>query len=234
MLKIGTIIALAMVVLGAVAQRFSILPFSVSFYSFGLGLLLCALLAMVSGAMVFKRLARKQPAGGQVLLTIASVAPVIVVLAQVGVSGFSAPPIHDITTDIHDPPQFRFAQAHRKVSENTLDYGGKELSAKQVEGYPEIKTLYLPATEEQVWLAVIAEINALNWQILGEDKAQGHIEVASSTAILGFTDDIVIRLRPLNDGVLLDLRSISRVGVGDLGANAKRIRYFVGRLKTHF
>ena len=70
--------------------------------------------------------------------------------------------------------------------------------------------------------------------MLGEDGEAGQIEAAETTPLLGFTDDVVIRVRTLNDGVLIDLRSTSRVGVSDLGANAKRIRHFVRELKQRY
>ena len=74
-------------------------------------------------------------------------------------------------------------------------------------------------------------VRSLGWEILGEDEEAGLLEAAETTPLLGFTDDIVIRVRSLNEGVLIDLRSVSRVGISDLGANAKRIRRFVEALK---
>ena len=72
-------------------------------------------------------------------------------------------------------------------------------------------------------LAVAAD---LGWEVYHQDRNAGIIEAVDTTAIMAFRDDVVIRLRTNADGTLVDLRSVSRVGIGDIGANAKRIRAF--------
>ena len=221
-----------MVLGGLLTHRLGLLAFETAFYGFGFGLLVCALLALISSAMVFRRLARKDSFGQPLVITVLTVAPVLTVLMTVGVAGFKAPAIHDISTDVYDPPQFVYAQAHRKPGENSLEYGGKELASLQTESYPDIKTIYLPNTnKDQGMTAVRAVVDALGWEVLGEDSERGHLEAVETTPLMGFADDIAIRVRPLKDAVLIDLRSVSRVGVSDLGANAKRIERFVKKLK---
>jgi uncharacterized protein (DUF1499 family) len=68
---------------------------------------------------------------------------------------------------------------------------------------------------------------AMGWDIYLQDRNAGIIEAVDTTAVMGFRDDIVIRVRTNEEGALVDLRSVSRVGVGDLGANAKRIKAFL-------
>lgn len=234
MLKISAGVALAFVVVGALLQRLGWLPFPLAFYLFGIGLLVSSLFALYALASVFRHLARGQPCRSQLHIAFLTAAPAMLVLAIVGVDGFKAPPIHDLSTDIHDPPQFRFAQARRREGDNSLDYGGEDIAALQVEAYPDLKTVYLPGTREQGMALIRETVQALGWEVLGEDGEAGQIEAAETTPLLGFTDDVVIRVRTLNDGVLIDLRSTSRVGVSDLGANAKRIRHFVRELKQRY
>jgi uncharacterized protein (DUF1499 family) len=234
MLKFTASFALIMVIGGVFTLRLGLLPFEVAFYGFGFGLLLSSLVALIATGTVFRRLARKEAVGQWIIIAIVSVVPLSGVLSTVGIAGFKAPAIHDITTDINDPPVFRFAQSHRKPGENSLEHSGKELIALQTQAYPHIKTIYLPGTQDQGMTAVHTVIDALGWQVLGEDKVQGHIEAADVTPVMGFADDIAIRVRPLNEGVLIDLRSVSRVGVSDLGANAKRIEGFVKELKIRY
>lgn len=234
MLKISTGLALALVVVGAALQRLGWLPFPLAFYLFGMALLLCALLALYAMGSVFRRLARKQPYRTQLNLGFLNTAPVALVLVTVGIAGFKAPPIHDISTDVHDPPQFQFAQAERNEGDNSLDYGGEQLADQQNDAYPDIKTVYLPGTKEQGMALVRTIVEELGWKVLGENTQAGLLEAAETTPLMGFTDDIVIRVRPLNDGVLIDLRSVSRVGIGDLGANARRIRRFIRELKLRY
>ncbi len=232
MLKTCAVIALIMVVGGVLTHRLGILPFTVAFYGFGLGLLVSTLVALIATGSVFRRLARQDAVGQKIIIALITAIPLTVVLSTVGMAGFQVPAIHDITTDINDPPIFSFAQAQRKLGENSLEYGGKELATLQTEGYPTITSIYLLGTQEQGIAAVHKVIAALGWQILGEDTTLGQIEAFEKTAVLGFVDDIVIRVRPLDEGVLIDLRSVSRVGVSDLGANARRIERFVNELKT--
>ncbi|HAD09265.1 MAG TPA: DUF1499 domain-containing protein [Porticoccaceae bacterium] len=233
-LKISAGAALALVILGAVLQRLGWLPFPLAFYIFGLGLLLCALLALFTMGSVFRRLARKQAYRTQLNIGFLTTVPVALVLITVGIDGFKAPPIHDISTDVHDPPRFQFAQAQRRKGDNSLDYGGEELAKQQAKAYPDLKTVYLPGTKEQGLALVRGTVEGLGWKVLGEDIDAGLLEAADTTPLMGFTDDVVIRVRALNDGVLIDLRSVSRVGISDLGANARRIRRFVQELKLRY
>ncbi len=231
MLKGCAILSLLLVVAGALSYRLGILPFSLAFYGFGLGLLASALLTMAAAAMVFRGLARRQPVGGLLAVMLACVTPVLVVIYTVGIAGFQAPPIHDISTDVMNPPVFTFAQSQRKPDDNSLDYGGEKLAAQQRQAYPDIKPLQLAVSQEQAWSAVLTVIDQLGWQLLGEDAARGQIEAVDRTPIMGFADDIIVRIKPQGEGVQIDLRSVSRVGVSDLGANAKRIRVFIEQLR---
>ncbi len=234
MLKFTASFALIMVIGGVLTLRLGILPFEVAFYGFGFGLILSSLVALIGTGTVFKRLARKETVAQTLIISLVAALPLTGVLATVGIAGFKAPAIHDITTDVNDPPMFSVAQAHRRPGENSLEYRGEELIALQTQAYPDIKTIYLPGTQDQGMAAVRSVIDALGWQVLGEDKAQGHIEAVDITPIMGFADDIAIRVRSLNEGVLIDLRSVSRVGVSDLGANAKRIERFTKELKIRY
>ena len=72
----------------------------------------------------------------------------------------------------------------------------------------------------------MAAAEALGWEIIAQDEQAGTLEAVDTTTIMGFKDDIVIRISREGDSSIIDLRSVSRVGVSDLGANAKRIRAF--------
>jgi uncharacterized protein (DUF1499 family) len=72
---------------------------------------------------------------------------------------------------------------------------------------------------------------ALGWEIVAASEDDGRFEATDTTFWFGFKDDVVVRIRPEGDGSRIDLRSVSRVGVGDLGANAARIKRFVQRIE---
>ena len=157
---------------------------------------------------------------------LAAAAPPIILLEQAK----KAPLIHDITTDPFDPPGFETLLAERKKSPNGAEYGGMALAAQQQKAYPEIKTLLIKNNPREAMQRVIDAARASGWEIASSDAASGRLEATATTMWFGFKDDIVVRIRAEGPGSRVDVRSASRVGESDLGANAKRIREFLARL----
>jgi uncharacterized protein (DUF1499 family) len=135
------------------------------------------------------------------------------------------PPIHDVTTDIKDPPVFTMAMAQRGESANSLEIDPQAISAQQ-QAYPDVQTIRTSLDIEAAFDRAVAVAGDLGWDIYHQDRNAGVIEAVETTAIMAFKDDIVIRVRSNAQGTKVDLRSVSRVGIGDIGANAKRIRAF--------
>lgn len=223
-------ISLLVLLIGATAFRLGLLPFRVGFTAFGLGLIACALVALLAVFIVVIGAFQGEAIGRWVVLFLACALPVAVVLWSVGVAGLRAPPIHDISTDTLNPPQFVFAAQDRAPGSNSVAYGGEAIAAKQRAAYPEIRTLVMNGTAARVYRAAKETAQALGWRILEEDKQRGHLEAVATTRLMGFQDDIVIRIQPNAAGVAVDVRSASRLGVGDLGANARRIQRFLRQL----
>ena len=148
----------------------------------------------------------------------------------------SLPFIHDITTDTQNPPVFEGRiLAERGDGSNPLDYVGKRVDSKdpsselvsvlQTRSYPDIRTIISNREPADAQARAKAVAESLGWDI--KDEAPGRIEATATTFWYGFRDDIVIRIRPgSGGGSVVDLRSVSRVGGSDLGANAARIRAF--------
>lgn len=144
-------------------------------------------------------------------------------------SAGSHPPIHDISTDLQDPPQFTAAEQQRGPGSNSLQTDPETL-ALQAAAYPELRTLVSGESYEAMFDRAVQAATAMGWDIYLQDRNAGLIEAVDTTAVMGFKDDIVIRLRTNAEGTLVDLRSVSRVGLGDMGANAARIDAFLARL----
>ena len=142
----------------------------------------------------------------------------------------SVPRIHDITTDTADPPAFVALAPARKAAANGLDYGGPAIAEEQRKGYPDIKPLVVKEAPNAAVQKAIDAARSLGWNIAASDAAAGRIEATDTTSWFGFKDDIVVRVRPEGDGSRVDVRSVSRVGLSDLGANAERIRRFLAKL----
>jgi uncharacterized protein (DUF1499 family) len=132
----------------------------------------------------------------------------------------SAPRINDITTDTERPPQFT----------KPLPYGGPQVAEQQRKAYPDIQPAVLAAGPEVAFARALAAAQAMGWEIVDAQPKEGRIEATATTFWFGFNDDVVVRITPLSAGSRIDVRSKSRVGRGDTGTNAQRVRAYLKRL----
>jgi uncharacterized protein (DUF1499 family) len=142
----------------------------------------------------------------------------------------SVPLIHDISTDLADPPAFVALAEARKASPNGVAHGGAQVAEEQRKGYPDIKPLVLKTPPPETVQKAIDVARGMGWYVAATDAAAGRLEATDTTFFFGFKDDIVVRIRPEGTGSRVDVRSVSRVGLSDLGANAARIRKFLDKL----
>jgi len=145
------------------------------------------------------------------------------------------PPIHDITTDTQDPPAFVDVLPLRKDAANPADYekdGGAKIAAQQAKAYPDIKPLELSMSPAEAFDKALAVVRKMGWDVVAEAKADGRIEATDTTFWFGFKDDIVIRIRATASGARLDIRSESRIGLSDIGVNARRVRAFLAAMQS--
>lgn len=145
----------------------------------------------------------------------------------------SVPPIHDITTDTENPPQFHMILRLRKDALNPAEYGGPGTSSQQFTAYPDIRPVILAVTPAKAFELCLAAAREMGWDVINAESDKGIIEGTDTTFWFGFKDDIVIRITPLEKGSRIDLRSVSRVGKSDVGTNAKRIRNFINKLRQN-
>ena len=142
------------------------------------------------------------------------------------------PPIHDITTDPHDPPAFVavLPLRERAHAPNSATYGGDSVAAKQRAAYPDIRPLHLAVPPAGAYERAMVAARGMGWDIVAADSAAGRIEATATTRWFGFKDDVVVRVRPESGGSRVDVRSESRVGGSDVGTNAARVRAYLARL----
>ena len=143
------------------------------------------------------------------------------------------PLIHDITTDLSDPPVFRAILPLRAGAANPAEYGGPEVAAAQRKGYPDIQPLELAINPSMAFEFALKAAKAMGWQVVAADPGEGRIEATATTVWFGFKDDIVVRVRPSATGSRIDVRSVSRVGKSDVGTNAKRIREYLAKVQAN-
>ena len=219
-----TVLLVLMLVAAPLATRFGLIHFKI-------GLLLTALAVLLSAVMLAAALLMlcwpKLRANRSRLLRIAAIALLPVAIgARVIVPNLDRPAIHDIATDIADPPQFIAAPMLRSSASNPLQRDAT-LDAAQSAGYPQLQGISSELTPEQAYERVLATAESLHWNVHFTAPERGLIEASETTFWFGFIDDVVIRVRPAGSGSRIDLRSVSRVGQGDLGANADRIERFL-------
>ena len=139
----------------------------------------------------------------------------------------SVPPIHDITTDLVNPPKFVAILALRADAPNPAAYQGEDIASQQREAYPELETQKYPQTTEQVFDAALSVVKSMGLDVVSSDKTLGLIEAYDTTTFFGFVDDVVIRIQSDGQMTMLDARSKSRVGISDIGKNAERLNALI-------
>jgi uncharacterized protein (DUF1499 family) len=142
------------------------------------------------------------------------------------------PAIHDITTDLADPPKFVRVATLRRSDEHPLAYDGPVVGEQQRKAYPDLAPLVLKAPRDVVFAAAKGVLTSMGLELVDADAAQGRIEATATSLLFGFKDDVVVRIADGPDGTKVDVRSKSRVGRHDFGVNAKRIRVFLAKLKA--
>lgn len=142
------------------------------------------------------------------------------------------PLIHDITTDTDNPPLFVDVVAMRQAvgAVNPPEYLGPAVAVQQKRAYPDLAPLDLGVPPADAFAKAAAAARVMGWEIVAEKPAEGRIEATATTAWFGFKDDIVIRVAETAGGSRIDVRSKSRVGRSDVGANAARIRAYLAVL----
>jgi uncharacterized protein (DUF1499 family) len=153
----------------------------------------------------------------------------LLLLAYPGYLGYRAnklPAIHDITTDPGNPPRFEALLRQRPPGSN--DYPGVAVARAQNAAYPEIAPLQLAAPAKVAYDVALALVTKRKWLMAAarapELRRDGVIEATARTPIMGFRDDVVIRVSAAGAGARVDIRSASRYGLHDFGANAARVR----------
>ena len=138
----------------------------------------------------------------------------------------AVPPINDVTTDPENPPAFVAILPLRADAPVPAAYPGEATARAQRTAYPDLAPIVVPRPPPAAFDAALAAARSMGWTIVAADAASGRIEATATTPWFGFRDDVVIRVAPDARGSRIDVRSVSRVGKSDLGANARRVREY--------
>ncbi|MFG6177878.1 DUF1499 domain-containing protein [Halomonas sp. THAF12] len=161
------------------------------------------------------------------MLVIVAVVALVAQPLQLRELARSVPPIHDITTDLANPPAFEALAEARRTAPNALAYP-RDFAEAQRAGYPDLRPLDIAHPLPEVHAAAEALARERGWE--NAAASEQRLEAVATTRWFGFKDDIVIRLTPTDAGTRVDMRSASRIGKSDLGTNASRIQNFLEAL----
>lgn len=173
----------------------------------------------------------------RVLLALLIDAIVLAYPAYLFVQYRSLPKIYDITTDPIDPPRFEaLARLRSGEGANSAVYAGLYSAEQQRIAYPDIETVELEIPAQRAYDVVLQVVNKRKWRIVDERSPQprrdGHIEAIAQTLIMGFREDVAIRIKADGDDSRIDIRSSSRYFESDLGSNASRVAKLIEDINT--
>ncbi|WP_347564657.1 DUF1499 domain-containing protein [Alteromonas sp. 5E99-2] len=222
------VVALLMVLLPGPLYKFNVLELAPAFSSFRFGVYVggVAFLLIIT-QFLFARSSMN-------IAVILAATTCVIVAVGIPVSMMKKakglPPIHDITTDVQQPPEFNWVLKDRADAPNPAEYLAGEVTKQQLDAYPELATQVFNASVDDVQTAATSVVNELGWTLVHSDTSLHTIEATEASFWFGFKDDVVIRIQGQDGQTRVDVRSKSRVGRSDLGANAQRIRTFQSAL----
>ncbi|MGB5076448.1 MAG: DUF1499 domain-containing protein [Sphingorhabdus sp.] len=157
------------------------------------------------------------------------------------IAAFSVPSIHDISTDLADPPAFRVLSLRADNLDAVPGEGDDDMKGLNPQqrwvvihqkSYGDIRSVRINEPVPNVVAKAARLAKARGWDIAVALPEEGRLEATETSALFRFKDDVVLRVKPTEtgDGSIVDMRSVSRVGVSDLGVNAKRVRSFLADL----
>ena len=218
-------VAISLPGLGVLGIHLGALSPMAGFGLFAAGCVLGGLLALLLGiAGIVTTRGGGDPEGRKrAWIAVAGGVALLGALALAGNPGRGLPRINDITTDTADPPAFFADPAERgRDMAYPPDFVPQVLAA-----YPDLETRTVPYAPSEAFDRAARTAEELGWEVTRRDEGRGLLEASETTAIFQFVDDVVVRIRPATSGAELDIRSKSRDGQGDVGANAARIRRFL-------
>ena len=158
--------------------------------------------------------------------------------AWLTIQAIRLPALTDISTDLIDPPDFSRSNRALAAREGA-GHGPMPPDAREAQrrAYPTVAPILLDLEADEAWQIVQKAVAARKWRIVdqvvpGGRIGVGHIDAVDKTLVMGFPEDVTIRLRPLAGQTRIDIRSASRFGRHDFGGNAQRIQSFAQELQA--
>lgn len=231
-----SILSLALFVLGPLGAHLNLVSPLMGFQFFLLAMLL-GVLALVLGAIALFRTRGGEHRQVKARARFATVAggAITLIFAFLVVRARGYPPINDITTDFDNPPEFIHASELIANRGRDLKYDNARYAQRQSQGYGKLEPMSMAAGADAAFERVKAAAARMpTWQITYTDPAARTLEGVETSPLFHFQDDFVIQVRSVDAShSLVEMRSKSRDGVGDLGVNFLRIESFLRELAAN-
>ncbi|MBR0751381.1 DUF1499 domain-containing protein [Bradyrhizobium jicamae] len=232
------IFSVIVVVVSVIIVRFDFLEIKPAMATF-FGALACAGLSILVGLGAFAAIWQNGSRGmSRILLAFLIDAVVLAYPAYLGLKYQKLPKIHDITTDPIDPPRFEaLARLRTGDGVNPAVYAGLYSAEQQRIAYPDIEPVELEVPVDRAYEVTLKLVNRRKWIVIDErpptpPRRIGRIEAVARTPIMGFREDVSIRVTPDGDDSRVDIRSASRYFDADLGSNASRVTKLIEDINT--
>jgi uncharacterized protein (DUF1499 family) len=232
------VFAVVAVLVSIIVVRFGFLEMKPALATFFGGLAIAGL-SILLGLAGFAAIWQTGSRGmARILLAFLIAGAILAYPAYLGLQYRRLPAIHDITTDPIDPPRFdALARLRTGDGTNTAVYAGLYSAEQQRRFYPDIEPIELEISAERAYAIALQLVNKRKWLVIDERAPQpprriGRIEAVARTPIMGFREDVSIRVVPDGDDSRVDIRSASRYFESDLGSNAARVTKFIDDLNT--
>jgi len=232
------VFAVVAVVVSILIVRFGFLEIKPALATF-FGALACAGLSILVGLLGAAGIWQSGERGmSRILLAFLVDAALLAYPAYLGLQYRKLPAIHDITTDPIDPPRFdALARLRGGDGANPAVYAGLYSAEQQRIAYPDLETVELEIPVQRAYEIALQLVRKRKWLIIDERPPQpprriGRIEAVARTPIMGFREDVSIRVAPDDEDSRIDIRSASRYFESDLGSNAARVRKLIDDLNS--
>jgi uncharacterized protein (DUF1499 family) len=211
-------------------------PVAINLFAVGLaGLLLAVLVALIAFIQIWRRgyKGAGSAAVGVLVPALLLAWPLTYLPALL-----KQPPLNDVTTDVAAPPAFVELARQRAEATNPIAYPAAAFAALQQKVYPDLRTYAMDRPVEEAFELVEEVVRKLRWRVVvstppvGRPAKAGTLEATDQTLVVGFTDDVVVRVEGGPSRALVDVRSASRYGAHDFGQNAARVRRFLTELQA--
>lgn len=230
--------ALAVATIAVVLARTRLVDITAVLAVFGAAVVIGCLALLFAGAGSVIIWRTGQRGAGVIVGTVLLAAVLLGYPAFLAAQAVRLPLINDVSTDLIDPPDFarsaRALAARGNLTHAPIPPGWREAQRR---AYTDIQPILLDFEADEAWQIVQKAVAARNWQVVdqvmpGGRTGVGHIDAVDRTLVMGFPDDVTIRLKPLAGQTRIDVRSASRIGRHDFGVNARRIRRFAQELQA--